>query len=700
MTGHKNQWEEEHFRFQAIFESSVDAILAVDTSRHIVLANPSVHRLFGYAPDELVGNSIALLYHRQQDFDEQGKLRYSSGASDSVASYEVEYRRKDGSTFFGEASGRRILSGKGSGKISGYMVTIRDITRQRQLMSELDREKEQWFVTLKSLGDGVIVTDREGLLTYMNSVAEVLTGYSLLEASGRAVEEIFRIESETSGIPVPDPVRRCLAEGRIVGLANHTVLVSRNGTRVSVEDSASPILDAQGQVAGAVLVFRDVTEKRELERRLAHQARFDYLTQIPNRVLFHDRLRQTLEHSRREGTPLALLYMDLDGFKEINDTLGHEAGDRVLMEVANRLKQGIRKEDTVARMGGDEFTVIIAGYDSSDSVLSSVQRIIQELSAPMRIGGMDIILSASVGVAVYPRDGQDPSDLLRNADIAMYKAKERRSNAVEFFSREMTVALDRRISLTNALRHALAHSEIFLEFQPIMDLASKKTVGFETLVRWNHPEKGILYPGDFVDHAESTGLIEGLGTWVLREACHKAAQWSVKEGEEKPFLSVNVSARQLQVGSFFPSTLRSLIEETGFDPKRLELEFPESIFLQKNSVPVMEELRNLGVRIAIDDFGKELSSFGCLRSFPVDRIKLNRELVAEIGQDGKGDAILQALLSLGNSLGISVIGKGVERADQVWFLEKNGCPLIQGYYFSPPVSPERVLSFLLEGFIR
>ncbi len=693
MTGRKNRWEEEHFRFQAIFESSVDAILAVDPQRHIVLASPSVQRIFGYDPSELIGQSIAVLYHRHEDFVEQGRLRYSMEASESLAPYEVEYRRKDGTTFPGEASGRKILSSRGNGKIAGFMVMIRDISRRKQLMVALAREREQWFVTLKSLGDAVVVTDGQGLVTFMNPVAETLTGYSLLEASGRPVDEVFRIEDETTGARVDDPVRRCLAGERLSGLSNHIALLSRNGQKIAIEETASPVLDTEHRITGIVLVFRDVTEKREMERRLAYQAQFDHLTRIPNRVLFHDRLDQALERARRQGAPLALLYMDLDSFKEVNDSLGHQAGDLVLREAATRLVRVTRGEDTVARMGGDEFTVIMTGFDSQEGILSAVDRIFGELSQPIRIGGRDLVVSASIGVSVYPRDGLEASELLRNADIAMYKAKERRSNAVEFFSGEMSAALDRRVSMTNALRQALVRSEIFLEFQPVVDLVSNKPVGFETLVRWRHPEKGLLLPGEFIDHAESTGLIGSLGSWVLREACREAVRWN----GSGIFFSVNISGRQLQDASF-PDSLRVVLEETGLPPQRLELEFSETIFFQKDVGRILSELREIGVRLVIDDFGKGFSSLGSLRKFPVDRVKIDRDFVAEIGRDPRATAIVRTMLSLAKDLGLSAIGEGAESVDQVAFLRENGCSLAQGFLFSRPLAAGFLPPFFEKDF--
>ncbi len=694
MPGRKTRWEEEHYRFQAIFESSVDAILAVDPRRRIVLASPSVRRIFGYDPSELIGQSIAVLYARHEDFIEQGRLRYSTGASESLAPYEVEYRRKDGTTFPGEASGRKILSSRGNGKIAGYMVMVRDISRRRQLMTSLAREREQWFVTLKSLGDAVIVADGQGLVSFMNPVAETLTGYSLLEATGRPVEEVFRIENDATGERVDDPVRRCLAGASLSGSGVHTSLLSRDGRKIAIEETASPVRDAEHRITGVVQVFRDVTEKREMERRLAYQAQFDHLTRIPNRVLFHDRLDQALERARRQGGPLALLYMDLDSFKEVNDSLGHQAGDLVLREAASRLVSVTRGEDTVARMGGDEFTVIMTGFDSQAGILAAVGRIFGELSRPIRIGGQDLVVSASIGVSIYPRDGLEASELLRNADIAMYKAKERRSNAVEFFSGEMSAALDRRVSMTNALRQALLRHEIFLEFQPVVDLATKKPVGFETLVRWNHPEKGLLLPGEFIDHAESAGLIGSLGTWVLREACREAVRWT----GSRAFLSVNVSGRQLQDSSSFVASVRSVLRETKLPPERLEFEFSESVFFHKDAGTIFSELREIGVRLVIDDFGKGFSSLGSLRRFPVDRIKIDREFVAEIGRDPRTTAIVRTLLALAKDLDLSAVGAGAERADQAAFLRENGCSLAQGFLFSPPLAAGALAPFFEKDF--
>lgn len=689
-----SRWEGDPFHFQALLASPVDAILVIDPSLAIRLASPSTLSVFGYAESELVGQSLSLLCGRAEDFEEQGPLRCSP---EGPVSREIDCRRRDGSIFPGEIRLRSLPSSEGAETVSGSMVWIRDISPGKTLETDLARERERWIVTLRSLEEAVIVADGDGKVTFMNPVAEQLTGRSFRETAGRGIEMVFSIEDEAGGGPVPNPVRKCLADGKGVGFGNPVVLVAGDGKRRPVEERVSPLSGPDQRVTGVVLVFRDVTEKAEMERRLAHQAQFDYLTRIPNRVLFHDRLEQALVRAKRHDTPLALLYIDLDSFKDINDTMGHESGDLVLVESARRLQDLVRKEDTVARMGGDEFTVILDGFDSGESVLSTIQRILQALCAPLPIGGRDVRVSASVGVAVCPRDGDDPSELLRKADIALYKAKERRSNAVEFFSHEMTEALDRRMTFANDLKRALAQSELFLEFQPIVHSDSNRPAGFEALVRWNHPGKGPLLPEEFVGYAESTDLIGPIGEWVLSEACRQASRW-LRETGESPFLSVNVSGKQLQTPSFFPSIVRSALFETGLDPERLELEFTESVFLRKESRPVFDALKEIGVRIVIDDFGKGYSSLGYLASFPVDRIKIDREFVAEIGQDPRMEAIVQAILSLGSDLSISVIGEGAEKMDQIQFLKRNGCSLIQGFHYSRPVSSEGVFPFLEKDF--
>jgi diguanylate cyclase (GGDEF)-like protein/PAS domain S-box-containing protein len=701
MPSRKHRWEEEHYRFEAIFASSVDAILAVDPMRHVVLASPSVSRIFGYDPDELVGRSISILYARTEDFIEQGRLRYSQEAEDSLSAYEVEYRRKDGSTFPGEASGRRILSSKGSGAIAGYMVTIRDISRRRQLMNALAREKEQWFVTLKSLGEGVIVTDASGLVTFMNPAAELLTGWSFLEASGQPVSAVYVAVSEETQERQMDPVGRCLSTGHIVGLANHTCLLTRDGRKLAVEDSASPIRDGE-RPTGVVLVFRDVTEKREMERQLAHQARYDYLTQIPNRVLFHDRLDQSLARAKRSGSPLALLYMDLDSFKEINDTLGHAAGDIVLRHAAERLVKAVREEDTVARMGGDEFTVIMTGFSGREEVMDTVGRLFSTLSGPLMVGGQEVSVTASVGVAVFPEDGEDADRLLRNADIAMYKAKERRGNAVEFFRSELTGELEKRVSFSAAFRRAIEHSELFLEFQPEVEIASGRIRGIEALVRWNHPLQGRLLPESFLPQLLRAGLMPELSHWVLKKAARQALSWTHAPGEPPLPVSVNLSFRELR-GPISPVVrLREVLAETGLPPERLEIEiaFPDGRLGEDS--PILAGIRELGVRLVADDFGDGVVSLDLLRSGLFDRVKLSRQLSSggsSGGFDPKVAAMLRAILSMLRDLEIPAVAKGAESLESVRIFREAGLRFIQGYGVSRPLSPQEIAGLAVSGRI-
>ena len=695
MAPRKHRWEEEHYRFEAIFASSVDAILAVDPMRHIVLASPSVSRIFGYDPSELVGRSISVLYARTDDFIEQGRLRYSKEAEESLSSYEVEYRRKDGSTFPGEASGRKILSSKGNGAIAGYMVTIRDISRRRQLMNALAREKERWLVTLKSLGEGVIVADDAGCVTFMNPAAELLTGWSFLEASGLPVDQVYAAVEEESGERRTDLVARCLSTGRMVGLANHTCLLTRDGRRLSVEDSASLVRDGE-RTSGVVLVFRDVTEKREMERQLARQARYDYLTQIPNRVLFHDRLEQSLSRAKRSGTPLALLYMDLDSFKEVNDTLGHAAGDIVLRGAADRLSKVVRAEDTVARMGGDEFTVIMTGFTTHEEVVTAVGRIFESLSAPLLVGGQEISVSASVGAAVFPEDGEDADRLLRNADIAMYKAKERRGNAVEFFRPELTSELEERVSLSGAVRQALDRSQLHLEFQPEVEVATGRIRGVEALVRWHHPTRGRLLPGDFLPLAERAGQLPEITDFVLRSATLAALNWQTPPGGTPP-VSVNLSIRDLMGARAFPTRLREILSESGLSPERLEVEiaFPDGAM--EDLAPVLRGIRECGVGIVLDDFGQGSFSLELLRSGLFDRIKLSRTLSSVSGLDPAGAAILRAVTGLGRDLDVPVSAKGAESREAVRLLRDLGCRIVSGNWYSRPLPEGEIEDLLRSG---
>jgi diguanylate cyclase (GGDEF)-like protein len=454
--------------------------------------------------------------------------------------------------------------------------------------------------------------------------------------------------------------------------------------------------DHDGNVTGAVVAFHDVSAARAKSLAMSHLAQHDALTDLPNRILFNDRLAQAIVLAERQSKQLAVMFVDLDHFKKINDSLGHDVGDKLLQSVAARLIACVRRSDTVSRLGGDEFVVLLAQVEHAEDAAFSAQKILRALSAPHIIDGKSFDISASIGVSAYPIDGQDAEGLMNLADNAMYEAKEHGRNNFQFFRHEMHARLAERQSLEADLRCALGRNEFLLHYQPKLNLQTGEITGVEALIRWLHPQRGMIYPAQFVSIAEECGLIVPIGQWVLLEACKQAQAWR-DSGLGVVSVSVNVSAAEFGAQDFL-SGVRAVLIATGVKPQHLELELTESVLMRdaEGAVVTLAKLKAMGVQLAIDDFGTGYSSFSYLRRFPSDALKLHQSFVQEITADPADAAIVSAMINLGRSLKQRVIAEGVETRAQLKFLKLHGCGEGQGYYFSPPVVAEQVRK-LFEG---
>jgi diguanylate cyclase (GGDEF)-like protein len=423
-------------------------------------------------------------------------------------------------------------------------------------------------------------------------------------------------------------------------------------------------------------------------------AHHDALTDLPNRVLLYDRIGRQMAQTRRNQRVMALLFIDLDRFKNVNDSLGHQAGDRLLQAVARRLIGCVRDADTVARLGGDEFVVVLSEINSPEDAANVAQKVLEALSQPFRIADQDLHITPSVGICTFPRDGEDVETLMRNADIAMYHAKEMGRNNYQFFTAEMNATAHQRLALENDLRRALERSEFILHYQPQLDLKTGEIVGFEALVRWRHPDRGMVPPSQFIPVAEDTGLISRLGEWVLQQACAQAAEWQ-KAGYAHLQVAVNLSAQQFRREDIAETVARAL-EHTGLPAARLELEITESVMIQQPEQAVVKfgQLNAMDVQLSIDDFGTGYSSLSYLKRFPIDKLKIDQSFVRDISTDPDDAAIVTAIIAMAHSLGLEVIAEGVETAEQLAFLKVLGCDKAQGYYFSRPVPAQEFLNLL------
>jgi len=460
------------------------------------------------------------------------------------------------------------------------------------------------------------------------------------------------------------------------------------------------IWSAGGALAVIVLAWAIVTtrrslahlqsmqaQQREAEQALARMAHYDALTGLANRTLFHDRLGQAIARAHRSERTVALLFLDLDRFKEINDSLGHEAGDRVLQEAAARLRHNLREGDSIARLGGDEFTVILEDIHGEAEVRAIAQKLMRAFAEPIAANGQDLFVTLSIGIALYPRDGDDAENLLRHADTAMYQAKSEGRDGFQFYAPTMSAAASERLTLEGRLRQALERGEFMLHYQPVVRLDTGEIASVEALLRWRHPEEGLVSPARFVGVAEQTGLIVPIGEWVLREACAQAARWQA-EGLRPLRVAVNLSARQFRKGGL-ADTVRRALEAAALESRWLMLEITESLLMDNPlaSGAVLQQLRAMGTHMALDDFGTGYSSLAYLKHFPIDIIKIDRSFVHDIATDADDAAIVRATIGLASSLGMHTTAEGVENAEQIAFLRENGCRFAQGYFFSPPVEP-------------
>ena len=583
------------------------------------------------------------------------------------------------------------------GTTRGLLRSLRYAVERKSLEDALFGEKERAQVTLNSIGDAVACTDTAGKLTFLNLVAEKLTGWSWQEAAGKPMAEVFRILDTTDREVIPDLMDRAVRRDQTVHLPANSILVRRDGFEIPIEDSVAPIHDGEGRPAGAVIVFRDVSVARAMALQMTHSAEHDFLTGLPNRMLLNDRISQAIALAPRHMKHVAVLFLDLDGFKHINDSLGHPTGDRLLQSIAKRLVECVRASDTVSRQGGDEFVVLLSEVAEAEDAAITARRMLQAVAQPHSIDKHELYVTTSIGVSVYPDDGLDAATLIKNADTAMYQAKENGRQSFQFFKPAMNARAVERQAIEEGLRRASERMEFELHYQPKVNLTTGAITGAEALIRWKHPTRGSISPADFIPIAEQCGLIRPIGAWVLREACSQAQAW-IKAGLPATSIAVNVSAMEFRAENFLDN-LFGIIDDTGLDPKLLELELTESVLMKHaaSTASLLETLRERGIRVAIDDFGTGYSSLSYLRKFPVDAVKIDQSFVRQISTAGDDTTIVKAVIGMARGLKLRVIAEGVETREELAFLRAYRCDEAQGYYFSRPVPSQQFALLLKNG---
>jgi diguanylate cyclase (GGDEF)-like protein/PAS domain S-box-containing protein len=560
--------------------------------------------------------------------------------------------------------------------------TVRNMLDRSAAGEALFVEKERVQVTLNSIDDGVISTDLDGNVTYLNQAAEAMTGWLGAAAKGRSFVGVFRIVNGANPNHAINPMAAAMRQDKTVVLHAGCILIRRDGNETHIEGSAAPIHDRRGRVTGAVMVFHDVTRAYALTQRMSYLAHHDYLTDLPNRLLLDDRLEQAIMSARRNLKHLAVLFVDVDRFKHINDTLGHAIGDQLLVSVAQCLAAGVRESDTVSRQGGDEFVVLLSSVAQAEDAAVSANKMLVSLSQPQHIAEHDLQITVSIGISVYPQDGTDAEMLVKNADIAMLNAKDNGRNNCQFFKSEMNAHALERQSIESGLRHALHGGEFLLYYQAKMDLEKETITGVEALIRWLRPDGGMVLPEKFIPIAEQCGYIVPIGQWVLREACRQAKRWLNADLMPIP-VAINVSAVELRSKGFVEG-VRATLQETGLDPRFLEFELTETALMQ-DPTGVLSSLSALGVRLTLDDFGTGYSSLSYLKRYPIDALKIDKSFVAGLCSNASDANIVSAVIGMGKSFGIKVIAEGVETREQFMRLQARQCAEGQGYYFNRPL---------------
>ena len=676
---------ERHLHFtRALVDAIPNPVYFKDREGRYGLYNRAFDELFANGQDWM-GRRVVDVYDDKlaREHHERDRLLLERPAS---TAYEITMP-----TASGEA--RQMLYNKVSfvdrmGEVAGLIGVVTDVTAYKETEKALEASEARFRVLTESSLDLISVVDGDGTLLYQSPALRHLLGFDPAETIGRKVLELVHRDDRDQAIA---------AFRRVIEVRRSTEPVEfrlrhRNGMWRTFESLGTNCLD-NPFIHGVVFNSRDVTDRKVIQQRIQHLAYHDNLTGLPNRLLFQDRLANSIARADRGSHKLAVLFVDLDNFKNINDSLGHDAGDELLRGVSRRLSQCIRLEDSLARQGGDEFIVLLDTIEDSRGGSIVAQKILNALRQPFRVSGVEQHVSGSVGIALFPEDGRDPQTLMKNADTAMFHAKGQGKNTYQYFTAQMNVAVKRRMTLESALRRAVMQKDFVLHYQPQVNLETGAIVALEALVRWRSAD-GIVMPADFIPLAEETGLINELGEWVLREACRQAQAWH-SMGLARRRMAVNLSARQFTEPGFLEMVTR-VLEQTQLDPTCLELEITESQVMRQTEsmMALLKRLSEMGVQLAIDDFGTGYSSLSYLKKLPIQKLKIDQSFVRDLNVDPNDSAIVMAIINIARSLELETIAEGVETEAQLATLREKGCDVGQGYLFSRPHAADALLPLL------
>lgn len=668
-------------KFRTLAENTPDLIARIDRNMNIVYVNKSVENIFEILSDELIGHPI----HRLEEISvgclcaEFVKELFENGKEIRT---EFEIQTPTGliwidSTFLPEYDEK--------GEIQYVLKVSSNITARKQVENELRKLTQ----AVEQSPSSIIITDREGNIEYVNAVFAQTSGYSQTDVIGK---NLRLIESDQIPNGAYDKMWAHVTSGNL--WQQELMNRCRDGAECIESVKISPITQKDGKISNCMVMKEDVTEKKRAEERIHYLANFDMLTGLPNRVQLEEKLKYSIEIAKRHNGELAVMFLDLDHFKDINDTLGHRVGDMLLIEMAKRFQSILREEDSVSRLSGDEFIFMIS-HTNLQGIIHVVQKLLDAMAQPFIIELNELMVTASIGIAIYPIDGTDQEMLIKNADVAMYQAKEEGRNSYRFFTQAMQERSARNLQLGNALYHALERDQLHVVYQPQISLSDGRVIGAEALLRWSHPELGNISPAEFIPIAEDNGLILPIGEWVLRSAVSEAKRWS-ESGLPPMVIAVNLSAVQFRHPRL-PELVTKILEDIGLSPHYLELELTEAVAMHdpKRAISIMHRLHELSIQMSIDDFGTGYSSLSYLKQFKVYKLKIDQSFVRDISTDKDDKAIVSAVINMAHSLGLQTIAEGVETEEQLCYLREQGCDEIQGYYYSKPLRAEA-----FEAFVR
>jgi diguanylate cyclase (GGDEF)-like protein/PAS domain S-box-containing protein len=670
-------------RYRQLVDDSPTPILLLQDEKIVFLNKAAKQTLAISAHEELINKPVSELLHDGPPELMQSELKLLRNHNSRP--YQAAFKRADGVIILVEV----FVSPADHEGAPATQLVFTDVTQRK----DSDAKLQQAVQIIEHTMEGVLITDNQGLIDSVNPAFTEITGYSEQEVIFKHPRKLISNRHSTEFFD------ELWSEVNQTGSWRGEVWNQRkNGEIYPAWMTISCVEDEQGGgIEHYVIVFSDITSIKKTQSQLEHLAHHDSLTNLPNRLLFEDRLEHAIAQAKRQKHQLAVLFLDLDRFKNINDSLGHAMGDELLKEVASRLQNILRDDDTAARLGGDEFTVLVENIDDPSQAAVVASKIQENFKAPFKIAGRELHITTSIGISIYPEDGKDVADLTKNADAAMYQAKEQGRNSYRYYTSELTKTAFERLLLETELRSAIQQDQLLLYYQPQISLQNGEMTGAEALLRWHHPRLGIIPPARFIPLAEESGLIHEIGSWVLQEACaqtHYLHRQELFHGR----MAINLSVRQIMQTDLI-LRFEEIIGDSKCPPNMLQLEVTEGIFMgqMKHSVPVLDVFKKLGVSIAIDDFGTGYSSLSYLKQLPIDKLKIDRSFIRDMPHDSDAVAITQAIVSLGKNLGLRITAEGIETMAQQSLLQKMGCQEGQGYLYSPPVPAETFEEMLLEG---